>query len=702
MDESTLGRLVDSYDRQLDELTNPQLDTVRNAWTAGWDAVNTELAAVEAKIRVARDAGEPVGPSWLFEQNRLTALRGSIAQQIADVSTALNTEIPSEILRGAQLGALHAQQLADEFTGGNGITPGITGGFSDVNTAAVRNMAAATAPGSPLQAVLTDFANAEPVTNRLIGELAAGVAIGRNPRDTARRMRAISAGSTLARATTIARTETLRAYRTAQTQAYEASPVVDGWVWLSARNARTCSACWAMHGSYHDASEPFPSHPNCRCRAIPRTKSWEELGITGLTDTSPTVEPGASAFARLPEYEQREILGPGLHDLYREKRIRLSDTVAMSDSPVWGRSVHKASIADALENAQRREAGRPTPGDVRRTPRRAKAPTEPSPPPPVVTPAPPAPPAPKPAPKPKAPAVPTPPVPPPPPPPVPPPLPNPATAVSTPVNAGRTMTGATFRPTGSPLVNRVSLSSKVTGLSSIIERLGKIHGAPDVTVFVDLGGKSTNLGGKYSPRTRDATKPKRPSMSKYHGDPEGWAKAKADYNARLAVYNSSPLVSRISLNKRGTKWETEHPLTLAHELGHHLDLRGTGGSRMTAARVRLSQSGQIGDKLDISKLTDPEELFIAVCRQSDAYAALGKSGGGTSWISYARDPVELWARAYSQWAMQTLGDESSIAALRIYQGDKTDGYQWTDEEFKKIAPLVEGVLRKWQLMEPNP
>lgn len=671
MDDSTLGRLVDSYNTDLDKLTTTQSQALLDAWTAGQRDVTEQLARLQDRIQQATDAGETVSPSWLLQRDRLTDVNNAVARQITAVSNVLGRTVPAAIQQAATLGDTHAAALISELD-----PYGIAAQLGGVNTPAVTNLTAAVSAGGPLDKVLAGFANPGPMQDRIRGELTAGIITGRNPRETARRIRQVSATGTLARAETIARTETLRAYRGAQQQAYDTSPVVDGWTWLSAQNARTCTACWVMTGSVHPTTEKLAGHVNCRCRMIPRTPSWESLGFTGLPETNPQVPAGPDTLAAMPADELVHIIGPDKYRRYKAGELALSDLVAETDSPVWGRSVRVASTSEALDNAKARKAGQPTPGQVPYKP--GTGPVPPPKAPPAPKPTPPTPAAPKPVPPVSADNVP---------------------GVS-PVS-GTTMTGARYTPTGTPLTSRVTYNPKTAHLRSITDRLGAIHGSPDVTVDIVMGGKSTNLGGKYSPRTRDATKPKRPSMSKYRGDPDGYAQARAEYNARVAAYNASPLISRISLNKRGTNWAEEHPLTLTHELGHHLDLRGTGGSRMTAARQRLSQAGQIGDKVDLSKITDPEELFIAVCRQSDAYRKLGESGS-PKWTAYARDPVELWARAYSQWAMNTLGDEASIAALRRYQGTKTDGYHWTDEEFRTIAPLVEGVLRKWQLMDPAP
>ncbi|MEN0072356.1 MAG: phage minor head protein [Propionicimonas sp.] len=147
-------------------------------------------------------------------------------------------------------------------------------------------------------------------------ELIRGVAAGSNPRQVASHMlRRVAAGfdGGRARATLIARTEMLDATRAAALASRQANrDVLAGWRWTCALGARTCPSCLAMHGRLFDVDDPGPDdHPNGRCTSTPVTKSWSDLGITGMGREPESVFPDARAwFDRQPRDTQLAIMGP--------------------------------------------------------------------------------------------------------------------------------------------------------------------------------------------------------------------------------------------------------------------------------------------------------------------------------------------------------------------------------------------------------
>lgn len=145
-------------------------------------------------------------------------------------------------------------------------------------------------------------------------EIRRGVAVGENPRQTARRMvRALEDATDLqlSRAMTIARTEQIDASRTAGQATEEANAdVLAGWEWQAHSDERLCPACLSMHGTRYDTDTPGPlGHPNCRCSRIPVTKSWAELGFTGMTDPEPVGETREQILADMSDDDMRRMLG---------------------------------------------------------------------------------------------------------------------------------------------------------------------------------------------------------------------------------------------------------------------------------------------------------------------------------------------------------------------------------------------------------
>jgi SPP1 gp7 family putative phage head morphogenesis protein len=186
--------------------------------------------------------------------------------------------------------------------------------------------------------------------------LVSSIAEGKNPNVVAREIRT-ALGGNLTRSLTIARTETLRAYREASRAEYLANAdVLRGWIWTADLSNRTCAACWAQHGSVHPLGEIMATHPRCRCSMVPATRSWKELGF-GSTPESVQIQEGPAIFRRLPESDQRAILGDAKYRAYSGRQITLPDLVAKRESPVWGPSTSEAGLGAAKDNAAARRLG---------------------------------------------------------------------------------------------------------------------------------------------------------------------------------------------------------------------------------------------------------------------------------------------------------------------------------------------------------
>src|SRR5205814_398826 len=126
------------------------------------------------------------------------------------------------------------------------------------------------------------------------------------------------------RAVTIMRTESLRVYREAARQTYEANPdVIRSWTWHAHLDRACCIACVVMDGTEHPCTVTLDGHPRCRCAMVPRTVSWEDLGFTGLADTRPEVRLGASWLADQPASVQIAYMGPAKYAAWKVGTIRL-------------------------------------------------------------------------------------------------------------------------------------------------------------------------------------------------------------------------------------------------------------------------------------------------------------------------------------------------------------------------------------------
>jgi SPP1 gp7 family putative phage head morphogenesis protein len=340
---------------------------VRSYGTA-YEAIDREIDRIRIRIFDLRQEGVDKArfAPLLYQEKRVQALRDKTLAEISKFASRADLIVVGAVGDAVIAGSRDAQRLMQTaIPEGIAVAPATidgepVSGFSpdevSLRTGALEQLTGVVQPGQPVGSLFQALGPeaAQNVTDSLIS----GLALGKNPREIAAMMRA-SLGGNLTRALTIARTETLRAYREASRAEYLANQdVVDGWIWVSAASERTCASCWAQHGSEHPLDEVMATHPRCRCSMVPKTKTWEQLGF-GRTPEAVQIPAGSSLFAKLPVEQQRKILGPSKFTAYRGKKIGLSDLIARRQSPVWGPSTSEASLRQALANAEARKASRP-------------------------------------------------------------------------------------------------------------------------------------------------------------------------------------------------------------------------------------------------------------------------------------------------------------------------------------------------------
>lgn len=306
-----------------------------DAYGQAYQRIRFQLASLTAEIAQAREAGQRVSPAWLFQRERLQALQRQTAAEIAAFGQLAEREIVAQQSSAVLQGQASAQALIVQAQ------PGVLVTFSRLPTGAIESLVGVLQGGSPLRELLDALG---PEASRAVRDaLVQGVALGLGPRDIARMARK-ALGLTLTRALTIARTETLRAYRESSRQTYQANrDVVQGWIWHAALGTRTCAFCWSMHGTLHRLDEPMSTHPNCRCAMVPAV-----IGSTaGVTE-------GAVLFDRLQPAQQQRVLGPAKYRAYVAGQITLDDVRGFARSRKWGRVGFERSLRDILGAEQAR------------------------------------------------------------------------------------------------------------------------------------------------------------------------------------------------------------------------------------------------------------------------------------------------------------------------------------------------------------
>lgn len=346
---SKLSDAVELFRSQVLSREHASLATLGQTYLDLYSRISFQLADLQKAVLQNTSSGKEVSVSSLAKDDRLKSLLNQLSGEMTRFVAFANQHISEQQMIAVSDAQVHSAEL---ITLAQGRTPNgtqIPSNFSRFNPRTIPEIVGKLSEGSPLRELLDQIA--PEAVSRARKAITESLVAGDNPKATARNLRA-ELNIPLTRALTIARTEVLGAYRNANLETYKANDdVVKGWEWSCEFSLRTCAMCIAMSGSFHPLDEPFGSHPNCRCSPVPVTKTWEELGFTGIPDSRPVLETGPEWFSRQPDSTQREILGPGKYELYKSGELKLSELVGYRDDPKWGPTRWERSLKDLREVA---------------------------------------------------------------------------------------------------------------------------------------------------------------------------------------------------------------------------------------------------------------------------------------------------------------------------------------------------------------
>ena len=336
-------REIERQRRALVKLSMRATTRLAARYEAVTERLTDDLALLTAAIDSQRRTGGKVTAAWLVRQAQYLALLTDVRRAtVGFMGRALGVIQAGQL--DAAAGATDDVAKLGELALGT-FPPGVTvPHFGRLHDGALDRIIANAGDGRPLGLLLVELVPQN--VDNVRDALASGVAAGWRTAEISDEVQRAS-GLTLSRASTIARTEIVRAQREAHLEVMADPEGVAGeWVWDAALDA--CASCQAQHGSIHPVSEIMASHPNCRCSMIPRPPSWAALGFDGIEDDRPHIEPGAERFAKFTKAQQLAILGPGKYEAYRTGRATLDDFVTHTQSERWGPGTREATLAEAL------------------------------------------------------------------------------------------------------------------------------------------------------------------------------------------------------------------------------------------------------------------------------------------------------------------------------------------------------------------
>ncbi len=334
----SIDTIIDQIRAEAPPIVDQHAARLARAWAAAWADVERELWAA-----IRRDNLANVGPGEAARLRQLARTwKNSIMPRLRELMTDAARGYGPDAMRSVDAQMRQAIRIIDTQ-----LPPPIDNSFikpvpDDAMTTIVER---STNTLMSRHHRLDKHAQSE-----ISRQLALGVAAGMNPNEVARRI--VAAGEnvfaiTLARASTIARTEMLDANRVVDlNMRMRNADLVTGWIWWATLDTRTCGACWSMHGTKHAPDELGPfDHPNGRCTSIAMVKPWSELGYHGLDDDNyldelnNAVNRAQDKFENLAPAQQTEILGRKRYEAYKAGNYPMGSWAETIDNPEWRKSI---------------------------------------------------------------------------------------------------------------------------------------------------------------------------------------------------------------------------------------------------------------------------------------------------------------------------------------------------------------------------
>lgn len=296
-----------------------QMKRMAKQWFAIEQSLQRDMILLAQEIADAKAAGKVITEQLLRRMERYQILNASLRQQVLDYT------------KNKAAKDITAEQLVYVAHGLDGAVAAINSQYAfgvTFNTLSVEQfntLAGTLGDGTPLNRLLKEAypESVDGIIKALLEGTARGLSITAIAENMARQME-----MGLERILLIARTEQLRAWRIATQRQYQESGVVLWHERLCARDARTCMSCLALDGERIPIDQVLDDHPRGRCTSIPIVKGAPPI----------VREMGLEWFDRQSLAVQKDMLGPGMYDLWQKQRFDLKKIATKNYNPIWGSS----------------------------------------------------------------------------------------------------------------------------------------------------------------------------------------------------------------------------------------------------------------------------------------------------------------------------------------------------------------------------
>jgi hypothetical protein len=306
-----------------------------------WQDLQPRIRELRQELTRRADAGEEITQSMVWRLERMKAIQAQAEQEMMRYAQFADGTISAGQRESIAAGERDAYELLRAYYPAGTDIP-IS--FAAMPRAAVEAMVGTLADGSPIMELLTEAV--EDAAQDFAQTMVSGLASGWNPRRLARELRG-KFGMGLTRSMRVARTEQLRAYRTASDEQYRQSGVVVEKERMAAMATNTCMACIVLDGKRYPLNQPMDDHPVGRCSFVPITKTYAQLGIDA-PEPDFTRQKGEDWFRAQDEGTQRRMMGDAKWEAWQAGQFALADIPKLTENRTWGDSWTPKGLADLV------------------------------------------------------------------------------------------------------------------------------------------------------------------------------------------------------------------------------------------------------------------------------------------------------------------------------------------------------------------
>lgn len=336
---SPLIKASDAFLRELDAMANDATRQMLNYY----DPIQQRLLdSIDRLLEQVKSLENPTN-AQLYRLDRYQTLLQQVADEMGKLGQTLGNKLPSLTDKTARVGMEAAKELVRIQSNDSGVVSA----FNRMSISDVQRAVSFVQPQSPLIQMLNKRYG-QGWASVIATQYVSGVALGLSPREVVQSLKQTVTVAGPADLDRTIRTAQLYAYRNTNHVAWQQSGVVSGWIWVSALDPeRTCSSCWAMHGSRHDVSETLDDHHSGLCAPEPIVSSDADYEAE-----PPDVKTGEQVFKSYPAAKQAEVAQAGgwgaQYRAYKDGAITFEQMAGTHTDPIYGDMRTQASLVSLL------------------------------------------------------------------------------------------------------------------------------------------------------------------------------------------------------------------------------------------------------------------------------------------------------------------------------------------------------------------